>query len=461
MHRASRSSTLTAIFLGALALVASCGRSGLQQSQQSGAGGSGSSGASGSTSATTSTTSSGAGGPPLTCELLLTGAPLTYKPSPPEHASRPALVPVSSDGSIVSVVFAGKDPMFDTFSRIASVTLSPWESWPESLGEAFKACYIGGETFAASPSMAPGPPSFSLLFYQLTNAFPSDMFLAPITGITSDGSYPMGVSWDAWEPAWPVALARSAARYLAAYELQLGATATLLNVGLVEPSTLEVSVISDVACANAPFPAHAVPAEGGFLVATAAGRPFGACPLDDGVNGPPSEVQVIKVDELTKSLTLTASFQGFDPLAHVALAKLPKGAWLAWQENGESAFTPPPIAAVLLDEAGSPVSPTITLTGTGYTTIPFAATALGPWLAVAWYDAISPDWPAIWLSLFDEMGALMTSTSLAMAPNLYDGSPPSLLASPDGTALLLAWSDWNLAEPAAMHVARFSCATAP
>jgi hypothetical protein len=457
MDRAARSPTLTAIFLGAL--VASCGRSGLQQS---GAPGSESSGAGGPTSTASSTTSSGTGSPPLSCaELLLTGAPITYEPSPPEHASRPVLVPASSDGSIVSVVFAGTEPMFTSFSRVASATLSPWESWPESLGEAFKAVYLGGDTFAASPSMAPGPPSFSLLFYQPTNAFPSDMFLAPVMGTTTDGSYPMGVSWDGWEPAWPVALARGAARYLAAYELQLGVSNTLLNLGLVEPSTLEVSVISDVACANGPFPAHTVPAEGGFLVATAAGRPFGACPLDDGVNGPPKEVQVIKVDELTKSLALAASFQGSDPLAHLALAKLPKGAWLAWQENGESAFTPPPIVAVLLDEAGSPVSPILTLTGTGYTTIPFAATALGPWLAVAWYDAISPDGPAIWLSLFDEMGALMTSTSLAMSPNLYDGSPPSLLASPDGTGLLLAWSDWNLAEPAAMHVARFSCAPAP
>src|SRR6185503_19068643 len=104
---------------------------------------------------------------------------------------------------------------------------------------------------------------------------------------------PMGVSWDAWEPAWAMALARGASGHLAAYEIGIGPDA-YLTLALIDAASLGVDVFNAVACASAPFTADAVPTKGGFLVATAAGSPFGDCPLNSGIPGPASELQVMR-----------------------------------------------------------------------------------------------------------------------------------------------------------------------
>jgi hypothetical protein len=222
-----------------------------------------------------------------------------------------------------------------------------------------------------------------------------------------------------------------------------------------------VSVVNDVACASAPFTADVIPTKGGFLVATAAGSAFGQCTLGDSDPGLANDLQILKVDEATKEITVMALFEGVDPLAHVALAKRPEGAWVVWQETGASSLQPPPIRAALLDESGSQAGPLVNITSDGQTNGPFAAAALGERLAVAWIDALDPSTPTIRLDLFNEEGSFVAGTSLGTGPAwLYDASL-SLLASPDATQLLIAWTDMEPPAPANVRVARFSCVPEP
>ena len=449
--------------LAASALAASCGgRSALRDGLSASGGGGGS--APTSSTSSTSSSSSGSGGAPPTCDqLLLTGAPITYEPTSFEHGSRPSLVPATDDGSLVSVVLARQiveGPSVPPI-RIVDASFSPWGDWPSTLGPADQVCSFGGEAFAVAPAMAAGQPGFATLFYLPTSSFPSDMYLAPgASPKTSYDPFPEGISWDAGEPAWPVALARGATGMLAAYQIGVGSH-SFMSLALVDSASLSVEVVHDVACADAPFTAAAVPAQGGFLVATAAGRAFGACMLDDGVPGPADEVHVMRFDQAKMQLTLSASFEEPDPLAHIALAKRGGGAWVVWQSDGASAEAPPPIRAARLDEGGLPVGPVFPITHDGETTGPFAAASIGPLLAVAWVDSLDPGYPTLRLDLFDEAGALVTGSSINTGPAWLYNASLSLLPSPDGRQLLLAWSDIASPDPATVRVARFSCAAGP
>jgi hypothetical protein len=233
-----------------------------------------------------------------------------------------------------------------------------------------------------------------------------------------------------------------------------------LEVAHVSPNVVET--FHGIACADAPFPAASIPTKEGFLVAAASGRPFDSCQNDDGIPGPAKEVQVSRLVLGPGEFTPTTSFEEPDPIAHLALAKAAEGGWLVWQSNGQSALQSPPIRAVRLDDSGALASPIFDVTQDGQSSMPFAAAALGPWLAVAWVDALDPSYPTLQLHLFDEKGTLVTGASHYTAPSwLYDASL-SLLPSPDGRHLLLAWADYQPGGPfaAVTRVARFSCGDA-
>lgn len=451
--------------LSALALVAACGtRSALPEGDlASGSGGAPGTSTTSSTSSTSSTFSSsssgGSGGEAPICDVLvLSGPPITYDPSF-EHASRPRLVPASEDRSRVSMVMTRQslESPSPTPLRATNVTFAPWDAWPSGLGPDYQVLGWGADSLAVAPAWPPSKPGFALLHYVLTGAFPSDMALAASVAPETDyESFPPSVQWDGWEPAWAVALARGAKGHLAAYQFG-GGPYTYLTLGLV--GTGGVTVLSDAACANMPFPADVAPTQGGFLVASASGRAFGSCPDDDGIPGPPNRVQIARLDDDTASFTLATEYQDPDPISQVALAQGGQDTWVVWQNTGASAFEPPSIRAQRLTATGAPSGPIFDVTSSGATSGPFAAASLGPWLAVAWVDSIDPSTPTLRLDLFDDNGARVAGSSYNTAPFwLYEPSL-SLLSSPDGRSLLLAWSDHDGGGTSAAiaRVARFSC----
>jgi hypothetical protein len=459
----------------ASAWLAACGsRSTLQDEDGATAAGGGSAGATSATSATSTTSSSttstgsGVGGAPACDDLFLSGNPITSDAPLFEMATRPRLVPATDGGKLVSVVLARQLNEGPTWppTRIVHAQIEPWDVWPESLGAEYQVCSFGGDAFEAAPALPAEQPGFATLFYLPTGQFPSDMYLAPaVSPGASYDPFPQGTQWDAWEPAWGVALARGSAGHLAAHEYTVGNgpnPPTFLDVALVDAATPGVTVVPGVTCANTPFPAAAVPTSGGFLVATAAGRAFGACFDDDGAPGPADEVQVIRVDQASGQLTLSASFQDPDPIAHLALAGRADGAWLVWQNNGQSALQPPPVQAVRLDASGAVAGSIFQVTKDGETDRPFAAAALGPWLAVAWIAAFDASASVIHVDLFDESGAFVIGTSITTAPFGAPATSLSLLASPGDNQLLLAWAGIvpSPSVQATLQVARISCAKA-
>lgn len=453
------------LFFGtsALGVAVACGAACGSRSEMQGAAASSGAGGSQATSTGAGPTSTSSGGPQGRCAALaISGDPITYEATPAEHGGRPTLITTADDGSRVSVVYyrqGVKEPV-NGFSKITSATLSPWGSWPTTLGAGAQAAAIGGDTFAASAAGPNDQPGFSILFYLPTNAFPSDMFLAPVVTPGKDYDWaPLGVQWDSWEPAWPVALERGASGHLAAYQLGVG-TSTYMSVALIDEGSQSVSVIDEIACAKDPFTVDVAPTTGGFLVATAAGRPFGACPLDDGIPGPAQDIHVIKVDAASELPSLSASVDVSDLLAHIALAKRPSGAWLVYHGAGANAEFPPPIMGALLDEDGALISPVQALSQEGAGSLAFAAAALGEKLLLAWLAVSDEGNPTIWLDLFDEAGAPLSHTPLVV-PGAFIYDPHlSLLVSPDGAQALVAWSDIGASagSAASVRVARLSCA---
>jgi hypothetical protein len=452
--------TLPALF--AASVLAACGSRStlLDGASAPGSGG----GLSTSSSASSPTSSSSSSGAPLTCkELFLSGDPITYEPTSFEHGTRPTLVPVTEDGTLVSVVHARQlveGPTGPPF-RIAHATFAPWGAWPSTLGPTDQAVWFGGEAFAVAPAAPAGQPGFALSFYRPTDAAPENIYLAPsVEPHTSYEPYPEGVAFDGVEPAWVVALARGATSYLAAYQREIpGDPSVYMKMGIVDADSLGAEVYPGIACAKAAFPAAAVPSQGGFLLAAASGRKFAACGLDDGIPGPADEVQVTRFDLGKKDLTLSAAFQQPDPLVHVLLAKASHGgAWVAWRNNGASAEFPPPIQAARLDEAGFQTGPVFDVATNGQPELPFAIAALGDLLAVVWIDTLDPGPPTLRLDLLDASGAFVTGASINTGPSWLHDSPLSLLPAPNGKGLLLAWSDMDSPEPAIVRVARFTCA---
>lgn len=451
-----------ALFPPLLALsVAACGARtalSIDSAPADGAGGSGGMPPDATTTTTTTTTSTSTGtggGLPSTCPNLgITGQAISYVSAAALHGARPRLVRASATETMV--VFAREainDPA-NPPPTIGSVVFEPWGVWPQSLGSVVQVAAFGGEGFAAAPGAA--EPSAAVLFFLPTGQFPSDMYLAPTVAPNSYyDPYPDGISWDAWEPAWATALARGAGGHLAAFQVGFP-SGTFLRAELVSDN-LTLTELGDLACADAPFPADLTEVASGYLLATANGREFGSCNDDDGIPGPATRLHVMRIDPAVGSAPLSAAFEGVDRMAHVALARSFGGAWLAWQESGESAFAPPPIHAVALDDYGGVAGSVFDVTSDGQTSGPLAIADLGGLLAIAWVDNLDPGTPSFQIDLFDAEGAKVASSSYQSPESfLYDPSL-SMLASDDGRNLLLSWSALGPAGPAMVEVLRLSC----
>jgi hypothetical protein len=452
------SRSIATFLFSAGALLLSCGRSPLAEGDRSGTAGApgGEDGAAASTGATAGTT----GGSSVAC--VLSGKPITHDPTPEEHTYRPYLVPATEDGERMSVVFSHEsvdDPILG-FERAAHVTFAPWGSWPEGLGPPLQAAPFFGAPFAAAPASPGKQPGFSALLHRYTNANPTNVYFAPAVDAATDYmEYPEGVWVDSGEPSWPTALARGSPGYLAAYQVE-HSPFWHMRLALIDEASLAVSVLDDVSCGDVPLSAGVIPAAGGFLVATATGEPFGACSMIDGGVGPPRSVHVLRVDQAAKTISLAASFEGEEPVAQIATAKRPDGAWLVWREAAASKEPFPPIKAVVLDESGAAVGPVVLLTKEGQTGGPFAAAALGSGLVVAWIEPLDATSATIRLGLFDETGSLVEDELYTTPASWIYEASLSLAMSPDGAQILLAWADGGPDLTSAVRVARFSCASA-
>lgn len=401
----------------------------------------------------------GSGGAPVICSSLdLTGPPAsTSLMFTDEHTTRPRLALATAEGDLAMMVVAREpaDPLFEHIRNV-HMAFEPWGAWPPSFEKEYGLCFFCGRSFALAPAMPSLQPAIASFAGPSKGAeFPTMFFFRQIEPFVGYDYYPTADLTEGFGDSEVRGLARGPWAHLAAWENEAGPY-RFLNLSLIDSASPVQDVFTGVACGNMPFPADVATTDEGFLIATASGRPFSTCNEDDGTPGPPDALQVIRFDTNTLKTSLTFEIQEPDPLAHISLAAASKGAWLVYQNNGQSAFQPPPVQAVRLDETGAMAGPVFQITADGETQGPIAATSMGSGLAVAW-PVGSPDSPALAVGLFSASGEKVASALIEVGPYALHGGVLSLLASPDGKHVLLAWADGVPGELAVTHVARFSC----
>ncbi|MEZ4293638.1 MAG: hypothetical protein R3B70_01585 [Polyangiaceae bacterium] len=386
---------------------------------------------------------------------VVSGAPLTPLKSD-VHLSRPSIAPATEDQKLAVITFARTLVTPGGPQGLRQTLLAPWIAWPAELDIVTDLSDLGGEGFRSAQPMPPEQAGGSLLFYVPTGQFPSDMHFVPgVKPKTYAQPYPKGVSWDAWEPAWPSSLTRGTTGHLAAYGL-IKQGVSLLDLAFIDAGSLKVKVTPQVACGGAPLAAATVAVNGGFLIASAVSGSFDACAGPSPASGPANRVELLRYDEETGAISAGALFEEPDPIAHVALAARGDGAYVVWQSDGATALAPPPVRAVLVDGKGNAVGPVFEVTGDGANSDPFAAVTMGNELAVARFDRGATT--RVQVDLFDGVGAPIGTAGFELGAAQPFEPSFAMQASLDGSHAVVAWSDIAGAGPATVHVARVSCA---
>lgn len=207
-------------------------------------------------------------------------------------------------------------------------------------------------------------------------------------------------------------------------------------------------------CALDPIAADGLRTDDRYIVAFSTSREFSSCMDDDGIDGPAHDLEVgVWVDgqpaQRSARVDVGSSVIQVQTVAH--------GEWVSVlfsaesDENGEWVFVQ------RLDRTGeAPQGVVHPVTRMDDDSDRFAAAAWGGRYAVAkTMFNVTP--PGITIELFDSPNELVAST--AVIPNV-DAGPRgaySLLGSPDGSKLLVAWAG-DTGPTNRIHVARLSCA---
>jgi hypothetical protein len=207
----------------------------------------------------------------------------------------------------------------------------------------------------------------------------------------------------------------------------------------------------DSGCATQPIHADAVRIPKAYLLALSSSRPLGTCQDDLGADGPPTRLEVARLDDGAASPVLVHWSDDGVPIAGLRLIRRPGGAWLVWQLGGS-------LHALGIDEAGEPLTPRSVLVADGFGVDGFAAADLGDQLAVAYTDAFDPFVSKIVLRVFDEHGAPVGESVIEPELEHWPVPPYALLGSPSGDRLLLAWTAAPGGPEKRVKVGRWSCA---
>lgn len=231
----------------------------------------------------------------------------------------------------------------------------------------------------------------------------------------------------------------------------------VLGLGSYQPNSLPQSE-DPLVCQTDRILAAGVPAGQGFLAAFTRPATGGTC--NPGAFG--SVVQAARYHsplELGGNLDYLegAAFgQAGEPIAHLAMAPASFGAWLAFQLDGSTSESVPPVVAVRLNADGKPLpgAQHIPVTPGHYIPPVVAAAALGDNLAFAWADAIDPSAPVIVIQLVRPDGSLGPATSIPTNDAWLSGRV-RLLGSPGQNSLLVAWD--GLVNDHRVALARIDC----
>ncbi|NUO54690.1 MAG: hypothetical protein HOV80_38105 [Polyangiaceae bacterium] len=389
-----------------LALVVGCGaRTPLDPPDGSDGGGGGA------TTATTSVSTGGGGDGSGTCELVISGAPLGFEDLWPKNPSFwPRLTPVGDSSDRVAVVYRWDG--YDKGVSLADIAMSPWGAWgPEMFESAW-----GINTQNAGEHLVDSAPGDQIAVLTLTGASPALYVIEPsapsFDNLVLGGGF--GIR--------PLAVSRGISDYLVAYE-RIENNERLGVMGHVGPNGL-VDVDEAIVCANAPLAADAIPTSKGYLAVVSSGRSFGTCLEPSLSSGPPGDMFVLRIEHGVEVASLVKG----DPIDYLAIQPRIGGAWIAIRRKGSplswQAVDPFGFLETAAQPLGNPPDDAV-----------IATTHAGAWLVAAWADPLGTQ----------ELSVVATdgerTLNLAI-PGGYD--PPdgqvSLLGSPDGRYVLVAWS---------------------
>lgn len=438
----------------------SCGRTPLRDSPVTTSGGVGGASASSATSGAGGAGAGGAGtggaggaGGLLCNALSFSGPPIIDLVVALGHEERRPILVTEDGGARAAVVFA-LEPIESPGVPfpIGHTAFAPWGEWPSTIGQGHFAASIGGRRFAATG----GDGGFALLLPVGGGPNPGVYFAPSVAPETDYSPIPDAFVVTTEPMSRPAFVARGASGHLAGSLHDAGGFLQLeINFITPEGSVFGASLASG--CATSPMVTGAVPSGDGFLVAFSSGRPFGTCFNDDGIPGPPTELQVAWMDG-NGTIKPGAVLPGIEPIFGAQIVARSDGAWLVWQHDGSTSEVSPPILAVRLDATGQLASDIFEVVPTGASSArPFAADRLGDKLVVAWVDAIDPSAPSLIVQVFDEAGLLTGGASLSTAPGFFFDDQLAIMGSPAGNQVLLAYASDPGDGLRRIHVARLDC----
>jgi hypothetical protein len=359
------------------------------------------------------------------------------------HARRPMLAPSSDDGQQITVALQ-RSPLESPgpFAEMRHATFHPWLDWPAS--------GVLGPTFAtyASPQLDPefavtGAPGgmFGML---VGHGGLAASFSPRVDPFADSGAPTVGVAGTT-----PLFAARNGDSQIVGV---LDAKGTLLVTQVRAGMGSFDTELTAAACSPQRISAAAVPYQDGFIVVTSngAGNTQSLCSAGPDAAGPPTRVDVI-LSSWGKPPAFVLGVDAGAEVEEVAAAPHPEGVWAVWRTQQLTAV--PPLRAARFQVASAGVVGPGDVTDPGDAPFDFAAAALGSRLAVAWKSDPANNPPDLRVRVLDASLGLVAAAALDNPPGLI--VPTSLVGSPAGDSLVVAWTANGMAARA--RLARLDC----
>ena len=387
----------------------------------------------------------GAGGSPIDvdCDGLIE-AGVRAVPGAGPGTSEPSLVSAGPDDAVL-LFRSDPDPAGESAATLRHLFFDAWGAWQSDLlhGDELALSEVG-DSYAVD-----GVDEYTYTFIAPGRSFfPEEgMYFAAQWGL---GAYELKVIAPEMGRALFATRGELGER-LVGYELAAGGHHQLV----MGPVSQELTPSMESGCGTEPLAADAIAVPGGYVVAFSSSRPFNSCLDDDGINGPPTEIQIVQV--AGGQATLTGQFDTGSVVDQIALVPRSDGAWLTWKPVGEGSAGVS-IFGARIDQTGVVVTASRVFGSTQVEPDRYAAAGLGDLLVLARTEEnINPR--SIHISVVGIDAAEVASyLLLPNIPAAGPAQPPyALLGSPSGTELLVAWASPYDFSNVGLQVARLEC----
>lgn len=435
---------------GLLLGVAACGaRSGLSVGgggagggdatvSSSGAGASSTTSGPGSGPTTTTSTVGSGGGLPTDCQLTVVVPVAQVQEAVGQMPNWTTLAYASDDRQRVLVAY-GTQPN-PVLYAVRHTSFFPWDNWPDN------GLIPGGHGTALtadSPIFAAGLVGENVGILARTSS------LNFAAGPPDQEFWSSASLYGSFDAGRGLAVARGPVDDLALFEFPIDTDVMGLAAGTVGLGAAGVYYNGPqvLGCGFPNVLADAVSVGSEWLLASATSQPIGPCGLDQ--VGPPSMLQVSRLDASGALLETTEALFAGTSFGAVAMSERPDGAWLGWTTAGRSAST----FVARVDGTGHLAAGAFDVTNHSFPALNGSTIALAPFrddVLVGWQSG-----DRIVLALVTPEGFNVAQGEIPFFGK-FQGQL-SMLGSPAGDAVLVGWSTSDINAKAAGLVAKVLC----